>query len=454
MAVPRYQTYKKGIAPNRLRFREGKGYYAGKPVAVKARAAARTAPPATGLGSVIAMIQAGIQTPKQQMSMARQMTNQQIAAEQRAIEAATQQTREDARLSAEQAEGFSRALMGFRQFDADKVASAYGSQQAALGGFGQSLGATLQGTEQAGIDASQADVNRLASGGVVPTYIPTGEGAGYVQGTTGRGAEYLNRVGGAMSANELWQAHARGLEGADQANALRYQGLKAGRESLAKIAEIQATRPKVFQEALQGLQGTRNQQLATLLSALSLQTGNVEDAQQANLANKKYKLSVQKEAANQLKDLGLSTTGTVLPGYYRDPKTNRVMKLPGGTVMGPKGMPVKLATPKGKTAASVKKPSLTDWAKTQSRMMEGGLERLGIAEDSKGKVEIGWSLKNIKEYLRKQYGQAFINTYGQAPQIESMVNTVANTLYTRLKQRRRSAGGGAAAASGGVQVMP
>jgi len=448
MAPRRFFTYKKNVPDGRqLRFQEGKGYYAGP-----AKPAGKRQPPISTnpLMSVISQLQAGLMTPAKMQAQARADVNSQIAAQQLALKKAADDERRQAYAQAQASEGFSKALMGFADHDRAAIERAYGAQAGALSSLGSSLGGQMTGAEDAALAASQGDVNRLAPGGQVPTYVPTGEGAATVGGIAGDAALRLNTESRGYSEGELGSALARGLQGRDLADRYRWQGLQGGKEYMAKLAELQATRPKLYSDTLQGYQGTRNQQLATLLSALSLQTGNVEDQAQANLAKQKFGLSQSEAARDALKDMGMDKFGNPLPGTYRDPRTGRIMDLPGGTVIGPKGLPVKLMTPKGKDAKKATQPKLTDWDKTRTRMMREGANRLGIAEDSKGRVEKGWSLKNIKQYIRR-YASDFKATFGDYPQLDTMVDEVANTLFNQLQQRKKAAAGVGKPAAGGAK---
>lgn len=457
MPAPRFYTKPKSVPVAQRRFARGLGYYSAADSAAMAKAktmrvARRNAAMAANpLGSVIAMIQQGLPTQAQAAATARASVNAQIAAEQLAIKNASREAADQAFRQAQASEGFSKALLGFAASDRAAIEQAYGAQAGALSSLGASLGGAMTGAENAALAASQADVDRLAPGGAVPAYIPTGEGAGSVAGITGDAATALSTMGGGYSREALGRALASGIEGRDLADRYRAQGLDVYKDQVSKIAELQATRPKLYADALAASQASRNQQLATLLSALSLQSGNAQDVASAKLASQKYQTTVAENKRDALKDMGMDQFGNPLPGNYRDPRTGRIMELPSGTVIGPKGMPVKLVTPKGKDAKKAKQPSLTDWAKTRERMMNEGAARLGIAEDSKGKIEFGWSLKNIQQYIRR-YAADFKNTFGDYPQLESMVNEVANTLFNQLKQRRRSAGQ-APAATGGAKTF-
>jgi hypothetical protein len=460
MPRPRFYTYKKNV-PGDARFAKGLGYYrAGDALAAaKAKAgrtvAGRTAVAANPLGSLISQLSVGMMTPAQMNVAARGDVNAQIAAERAALQSASKEARDDAYRQAQASEGFSKALLGFAAHDRAAIENAYGAAAGSLSSLGASLGGEMQGAEQGALAASQADVNRLAPGGQVPTYVPSGEGAANVQGLTSGAAGALGQMGTGYSEEALGRALASGIQGRDLADRYRYEGTKTNREYLDKLAQLQATRPKLYSDALAQRQQSRNQQLATLISALSLQTGTAQDVAKLGLDRAKLKASIgldlQKQTAKQMADRGLTPTGQLLPDYYRDPRSGRVLKLPSGTVIGPKGLPVKLSTPRAKGGKQAKPPSLYDWAKTQERMMRGGEDRLGIGADSKGKVELWWSQKNIEDYLRKQYGQSFVNTYGQPKQVDQMVKAVAATLFTKLKERRKGAAPKGGAATGGVK---
>ena len=472
MPAPRFYTRPPDIPKQNLRFAKGLGYYrAGDALAAAKARAARTVKAKTGasispLGSLVTQLMAGLQSPAQIRQTATADVNSQISAANLALEHEMQSTRDDYYRQAQAAEGFSQALAGLAQRHAGAIERAYGAQAGALSSLGASLGGEMTGSENAALAASQADVNRMAPGGQVPTYVPTSEGAGTVGSIANEASARLGMTGGGYSDEAYGRLLAAGLEGRDIADRYRWQGLETRRDYLDKVAELQAKRPSLFSEALSSGQQSRNQQLATLISALSLQSGNLQDLAQNKLATQKFRHDVATDKQQHLIDLaqlglartkaqisalnamGLDQHGNPLPGNYKDPRTGRIMELPSGTVIGPKGLPIKLVTPKG--AKSATPPKLYDWNRVRGNMMNEGAKRLGIAADSKGKVERGWSLKNIKQYIRR-YANDFRATFGDYPQLDAMINEVANTLYNQLQERKGKGGAATPAAGGGVK---
>src|SRR5262245_36056121 len=163
MATPKL-FFKKPVAINAAvrRYAPGLGYYnernaqamaAAKKARVNARAAAAAANP---LGSILTSLRAQIQSPAQQEAAARRAVDYQIAAEQRALNLASQDARDEAYRQAQAAEGFNKALLGFAASDRAAIEAAYGTQSGALSSLGASLGGAMTGSEDAALAASQA----------------------------------------------------------------------------------------------------------------------------------------------------------------------------------------------------------------------------------------------------------------------------------------------------------
>lgn len=431
------------------------------PARVVPRAAARPTPRPTpraapraaaglNINSILANYFGGsVMSPEQIRKTARQQVDDALTETTRGFDKERARAEEQARNDQMTQATFAMALAGMRGDHAGEISDAWRGAAGNMQSFANALGADVTGQQSGALAAGNQAVDAMGLPGDVTAPNPANTAAvtSYVAG------KLPADVYGARATAEYQQALARGdAVGArywDNMIAAGFVGKQAQSDLASKKMEIEAQRPKLLREAEAALRGEARQDLATLMSALTLQntfdnTGSLitSRTKSATTAGKQAQTSAKNAATTRAKVTGVLPNGQMAPGFYRNPATGKVAKIPAGYVADPgsatglKKMPAGNA-PKGDKAGVPKAPSLTDWQKTRETMLDQGRTRLGLVGFS---VPKRWSKAQIRRYLMTQVGNDFVATYGQRKRVEQIVSEAANTLWNETQERVKSKG--------------
>ena len=461
MARP-FFTYRKN-APGDARFAKGLGWYdPGNAAATRkirqSRQAATTrstARGAIGIQDIIGRMLGEMETPRQQEARARRLVSESISEQ-------TQTLRESAQLAAEENRRKQAALAGFAgAFQqggagmADAIRASISGGGAQVAGLASGLSGALGGAQRANLDAATAAA-MAATGGAGAVTAPSPEAnaatANYLGGVIPRTT--MERIANA----EAQKATAQG----DIATKSMWQDIAslafAGRESEAELArgirDVEKQRPKLMREALGDVLQGRQSTYATLLSALGLQNTIGKTAADVALDTATLNADIAADKARDKRERtkirnaslaaqGFAPSGTLLPNWWVNPNTGQPEKLPSGTIIGPRGTPIKIAAPgKGKGA---KQPTASDWTRVQDRMRQVGRDWLGLGKD--GRLKQNWRREDLVGYLMQMAGQSFINTYGARQQVQQLATQIMQGLMGEWWERKRPRTGGAPGAA-------
>ena len=385
--------------------------------------------------------------PKQQRKQARRETNLALQDSMRQLRTTYQRERERG-LREQYAQGtYAGLLSGFgapgsseAQSIRDAYARAAGLSQAEAQGF---IDPTVA-QQGANIQASQATAQNLAGyTGDVAAITPGAATGAQQPGVNAMVLSYLNSLPrGTFAAQAESAAKGLGRAGAEAGGqfALRQaqmgQDLRELRDQYTMaVQDLQAKRPGLLQEALGRQTEGQRQDIATLISALSLQgqLGNQAFSQQLDVREQGRKEAATR--ADILAAMGLSPKGTLLPNFYRAPDGS-VRKIPYGSRVG-------------KGGKLVQDPNIPRAAKGQAQAKETQdrnrylenvrADMLRAAQNAPLQIETEFSditgrnkmmsRAQARQYLMSNFGQDAIRRYpGQSAAIKKMVEQVLTSL--------------------------
>ena len=301
----------------------------------KRRAAARmagtpAAQPGLTVNDLINRYYGMVPTPQQQLKTAQTQVSDQIAQQLAAERASTAAAQAQANKQANRAEGFALALAEATKPGADVALQAYRESADRLKAYGTGLTGSVAEAQQAAADQAAAKVAEMTHGrGAAPT--------GYDVPGLRSTAQYLGVVlpgrsleEQALSARD--EAESRRAAAAGQIGVLA-QGYRSKTQDLQnelalKRQALEATRPGLMSQALESGRQSARQDMAALITALTLQG---TQAVQAADITKGQETTAQGWAGIK----GVDKQGNVLPGYY--PQTDKkgkihITKVPAGWV--------------------------------------------------------------------------------------------------------------------------
>ena len=209
------------------------------------------------------------------------------------------------------------------------------------------------------------------------------------------------------------------------------------------VRELQSKRPGMLSEATAGYREGSRQDIATLISALGLQSQMGGQAFEQGLSNREFGLKKQQTQAEILKSMGLSPKGQVLPDYYRAPD-GRVRKIPygskigkGGKLVPDKNNPARSSASKGQKATQDRqiyfenvRADMIRAAKSEPLWTKPTASDSGFGGFStKGKQPVRVSKAKARSYLMTNFGADAMSRYpGQKAAIKRMIEQVLNSL--------------------------
>lgn len=358
----------------RLGFAEQLGYYARTPgakppvtprsVAVaKANAAAKQAAAIkanaapTSMQAIVNDYWSHRQTPAQQRLAASQEANALVNKGVRGINTATAAEKATLDAQAARAQNYALALAKISAGDPAKIQAAYQSSADRLAGLGQGLTGSALEAQQAAAAQSSEEVAR-ATHGAVPTV------RGSVDPAAARSALLYSNVTipGSTLEEEAASAYANALArnkatnfGIEQiAQDYLHKGGDLTKESARKIADLRATRPELFQKALDSFRSAGRQDVATILQAMALENtqANTNSLIGTRAATTKQGATKVKQAGTKITQAGTKITqdyskltgidkktGLLLPGFYYKNKSDEqrkvASKIPGAMHVDP-----------------------------------------------------------------------------------------------------------------------
>jgi hypothetical protein len=394
-------------------------------------------------------MRATLLTPAQQRAEARRTTNLALGDEMRALRTQHGYDYERARREQNAANVMGQILASYRSADAAAMRAPFSAAQGQVQGLGTGLINEVQAAQQAGVTAGQESSARLAGfqGEIPGMPSPAANALTSRQLGITIPSELLSSLGTSEYAHGLTTGTAQASKLGQQATQGMDQRLRdIARDYSMKVADIQAQRPGLLQKALEGLRGGTRSDFATLINAYYLRNTIGKTAADAALDAAKLKASVaasnaktsqaqSKAYASAMKSMGYDAQGNLLPGYWKDPKTGRVLPL-GWTIKG--GVPTKVPTGAG---AKAKQPTFTDWAKTQTDMRKQGAQFLGLGKGQLPRADFKPNTGALINYLMRAVGQAFVSTYGGGTrqQVEQVARSIAFDLVQEWQRRRRKA---------------
>jgi len=334
--------------------------------AAKAVAAAKTAAAPTSMQAIINDYWAHRQTPAQQKAASTAEVNSAINQGVRGINSATAAETAKLNAAAARAQNYALAVAKLQADDPKQIQDAYLRSASTLGSLGQGLtGSALEAQQAAAKEAVDA-VSRATSGGVTDL-------TGVVNPSDARSALLYSNVtipGSTMAeegAAAFADAKARNVAtkfGVEQvAQDYLHKASDLTIESARKIADLRATRPDLFQKAIDSYRSAGRQDIATILQAMAL--ANTQANTQSLIGTRKAttaqgaKKVAQGATKVQQAWSGLTgideRTGLVLPKYYFKNKSDEqrkiATKIPAGMMVAPNNPYKLIPTKKGSATA-------------------------------------------------------------------------------------------------------
>jgi len=387
-----------------------------------------------------------LKTPAQSDAAAVKSVDDSISAQTAAIKAAYADQQKALAIQQGRTAGFANALADLQKNDPAGVLGDYRQSIGQMGALGTGLTGATADAQQANLDKANAAIAAATGGG-------TPGATGYDLGALRNAAILTNNVNPGMSMEGQALAAASRAR-ADEINS--QAGLEATSAGYGKQLEdilgqiktqtlaVINQRPDMINKAKAAAADARNQQMATLLSVLSLQN---------QIGNTTSLISSRKNANAPHFDLRTSQSVGFRADQNGHPIGGKYVPMPGwklnkqgnGVVVDPNWRKPGYVPPKntggnnGSGGTSTKPPKYTDWTSLRKQMMSEGAARLGLARHTR-MPKTQWTQQMIQSYLMRNFGQTFISEFGQSykAQVVQAINAASLQLYNQYMQRVRA----------------
>jgi hypothetical protein len=441
-----------------IHYTTGRGYYSNPAGGALTRPGAPVVRPPTkkkpitgaptSLQSLLGNYFTSFQTPKQMRDAATKTINDQINLGLTQIANAYAQQQSDLKAQQQNAANMAQVLMGMQSDVGKGLQGAYQEAGNRLNAYGTGLTGATAAEMQKENAQTAAQVAAVGGGNVASFDIPGLQSTGQYLGVTLPGRTLEENAAEAYKLGAAQQAgHAWGIEGISSQYGQKLADL-AG-EIAAKKADLLAQRPTLFTQYLSQLQSGQRQDLATYLSAASLNPKLLEEQSLVNY--RKAQTAAARQRAKQAA-ANAAATEAHARGYWVD-KAGKKHVYPGFKLT-PSGDVVKTykpSAPKNAPGASARVPKYTDFTVLQKSLDKLANDRLGISRGS-SRPKKTWTLPQLTDFLMRNAGVPFIDQFGEQyrPRVRQMINAASKRIYAIYIQRVKAAAAQAAGSDTGV----
>jgi hypothetical protein len=295
----------------------------------RARASAQTSNP---LGSLLQTFQGSLLNPAQQAAQARQQVQQQITASLAGIRASTKAEQAQANRQAARAQSYAAALGNLTKNDPAQIAAQYRASADRMSGY-------ETGLTGAALEAQKADSAQVADR-MKNLGIEKAPGSYDLNSLRNTALTLGNVIPGENTENEAARAFATAeyarQGGIHQIGDIAQQYLAKTTDAQAQLASQRATlegqRPGLYAKAISDAQQEQRQNMATLITALTLQGTQANQQSLIGSRSTGGRVAVAKVTGVDPK------TGKILPGFWRNPShKNAAEKIPAGMTVSADG---------------------------------------------------------------------------------------------------------------------